>query len=149
MRHALITLCLLVAAPAWAETATAPTAAGVPAAKEHKIRELLSLTGADQMGPKMLSQLKMQLAPQQYEQLASVIHPDELVALLVPIYAKHFTDQDLDGLLVFYRGPLGKKLVSEMEGIAAESAVVGQGYARTKVIQMQGTRSDVPPADKK
>ncbi len=39
----------------------------------------------------------------------------------VPIYQKHLTKADLDGVIEFYSSPLGKKLLREMPAMTAES----------------------------
>ena len=143
MHFAVAALCLLAASP--------PKAAPgkLSPAKEQKIRDLLRETGADKVGDNMLAQMRAQLPPAQYESIAQVIHPNELIDLLVPVYARHFDEEELDGLLGFYRSPLGQKLLGEMPAISAESMAVGQTYAREKAQQLQRARGDVPPADKK
>jgi len=35
---------------------------------------------------------------------------DEMVDAMVPIYQKHLTKEDLDGILAFYSSPVGQKL---------------------------------------
>jgi hypothetical protein len=44
---------------------------------------------------------------------------------IVPIYAKHFTLEDIQGLTKFYESPLGSKLVKEMPQVVQESQSVG------------------------
>jgi hypothetical protein len=46
---------------------------------------------------------------------------DEMINALVPIYQKHFSKADLDGILAFYTSPVGQKLQSEQPAIMQES----------------------------
>jgi len=107
------------------------------AAKLTKIRKLLKLTKADQIGTSMLEGMKAQLPPAQYEKVAAVIKPTEIVDLVVGVYAKHFTDKDVDGLLAFYATPLGKRLIEEGPQIAKESMQLGQQYAIQKLSSLR------------
>lgn len=45
---------------------------------------------------------------------------DQLAEQLVAIYDKHYTDEEIKGLLQFYGSPLGQKVASEMPKIARE-----------------------------
>lgn len=55
--------------------------------------------------------------------------PDSLIEQLLPVYEKHFTQDEVKGLLAFYTSPLGKKVVSETPLIFQESAAIGQQWA--------------------
>ena len=46
---------------------------------------------------------------------------DELMEKMVPLYASHFTESDLDELLAFYRSPIGRKTSETMPGLMQES----------------------------
>lgn len=51
-----------------------------------------------------------------------------LVDSLVPIYADRFSQAELEQLLVFYRSPLGRRVVAEQGEIAAQSQRVGMRW---------------------
>jgi hypothetical protein len=53
---------------------------------------------------------------------------DDLVAMLVPVYQKHMTIEDLRGLVEFYETPLGKKFITSTPAIMEESMQVGQAW---------------------
>ena len=52
----------------------------------------------------------------------------ELQELLVPVYAKHFTLEDLKAINAFYETPIGKKLGEKTPILTAESMQVGQTW---------------------
>jgi hypothetical protein len=47
-------------------------------------------------------------------------NPDDLTDELVSIYDRHFTDDEIKGLLQFYGSPLGQKVAAENGKLAAE-----------------------------
>lgn len=63
---------------------------------------------------------------------------DDLINLIVPIYDKHFTEEDINALVAFYDTPVGKKMVEKLPLIMQESITVGQKWGKEiaeKVIQ--------------
>ncbi|WP_051293427.1 DUF2059 domain-containing protein [Pseudoduganella violaceinigra] len=51
---------------------------------------------------------------------------DELYNQMVPLYARHFTDDDIKALTAFYRSPTGKKSLQVMPMLMGESAQAAQ-----------------------
>ena len=55
---------------------------------------------------------------------------------MVPIYQRHFSASDIEGLLKFYRSPLGRKVVTEMPATMAEGMKLGQEWGRERAQAM-------------
>jgi hypothetical protein len=55
--------------------------------------------------------------------------PDSLTSRVAGVYAKHFTQEEVRGLLAFYGTDLGKKVISIMPIILQESVAVGQEWS--------------------
>lgn len=55
--------------------------------------------------------------------------PDNLTEQMVNIYARHFTHEEVRGLLTFYSSDLGKKVIVSMPVIFQEGAAAGQQWA--------------------
>ena len=117
------------------------SAAAQPAAidpdKEADIRSLMELVGAREMVQDGIS-----TSTEQYREklLATVpnndkgqafvnafadayqkkVDVDQITNQLVGVYDKHFTDEEIKGLLQFYGSPLGQKVASEMPKISRE-----------------------------
>ena len=51
---------------------------------------------------------------------------DEMVAELVPLYARHYTVAELQELAAFYRTPLGRKVMATAPTLTSESMAAGQ-----------------------
>jgi len=58
---------------------------------------------------------------------------DEMVAAMVPIYQKHLTKEDLDGILAFYSSPVGQKLQREQPAMQQEAMQVGGEIGRRRL----------------
>lgn len=52
----------------------------------------------------------------------------ELVDKLVPVYYKHLTQTDVDGIIAFYKSEAGKKYADKTPIITSESMEVGQAW---------------------
>jgi hypothetical protein len=117
----------------------APAANGLspatPPAKEAKIRRVLQLTGSAQLGTQVINELlgsfktaMPQVPAPFWNDVQKEIRPDDFVNLVIPIYARHFSESDLDGLIAFYSSPLGQRVTHEMP--ASECVVAGQEWGR-------------------
>jgi len=53
---------------------------------------------------------------------------NDLVELLVPVYQKHFSVEDIRELIKFYESPIGQKLAVKTPLITQESMQVGQQW---------------------
>lgn len=127
--------------------------------KDANIRKLLVLTDARGIFKRGLeAQLSLMKAsevrvpPRFWDAVLKEVDPDEFVELLIPVYDKHFSDDELKGLIAFYETPLGKKLISELPPIMTESAAIGDKYGEQiagqviKRMQAEGTFPSAAPA---
>lgn len=142
MRIVFVTLVLLAVAAAIAGETTKAVkpkattqAAGAAAAKEQDIRKLMQMTGAANMGlqvvDNMIAQFKkmMPQVPEDFwTDFRNEINAKELTDLVVPIYAKHFSHEDIKQLIAFYNTPIGKKLIALQPQITQESMAAGQKW---------------------
>lgn len=53
---------------------------------------------------------------------------NELAEMLVPVYSKYLTKEDLEELIKFYRTPIGKKFAKNTPLIMKESMLIGQEW---------------------
>jgi uncharacterized protein len=121
-----------------APTANAPVAASISASKRLKIDELMELSG----GKKVMSDFMKELSdparrssapmlPNEFwDRLLKEAKPEQMIEMLVPIYDKYYTEPDLDELLVFYKTPLGKKLLDVGPKVMMESVLAGQEWGQ-------------------
>ncbi|MBK7143361.1 MAG: DUF2059 domain-containing protein [bacterium] len=108
----------------------------VDSTKAAEITELLQLTGAANLGKQfvvvMFQQLRaaMPQVPEDYLlRLESKIDPQEMERMVVPIYDKYFTLEDIREMKAFYSSPVGRKAISLTPQLMQESMVVGQEWS--------------------
>lgn len=147
MRTLLSIICLtvLLNSPLLAQEAPATEAKPVAETKEltpeekknETIAKLLRLTGAGEMGVQMMDQMLnqfRQLHPDVpnafWDEFLADASVDGLEALIVPIYAKHFTQEELDALIEFYESEIGRKLIAKQPMIMQESFFAGQQWGK-------------------
>ena len=143
MRRRMALTALVLFAAAFASSQTTPAAKSAArggATKIEKIRELINLIGTPRLAAEMMKSQAADLkklmpfppaAQDDFEKefLAS-IKVSELVDLVVPIYDRHLSEEDVDGMLAFYRGPVGRRVIKALPQITAESQRVGQEWGQ-------------------
>jgi hypothetical protein len=115
--------------------------------KEADIRQLLQVTNAagiaaqsmDQMEKIIRPTISRSLPPGDYrdklvdlffEKFRSKRSPDQLVDLIVPIYDKYYSDDEIKGLIQLYQTPLGKKMLAVLPNVMAESQAAGAAWGQ-------------------
>jgi hypothetical protein len=110
---------------------------------EQQVRQLMDAIGLG----KSLSQMNTQVASSMKQSLPCVSSnywqgyiddnsSKDFVGRLVPIYQKHFTADEVDGMVKFYSSPLGQKVLTEMPLALAEANQAGQQWSHDHTQQM-------------
>lgn len=101
------------------------------------ILELLAITNAEKLGDQMLEQIfnayehMMPDVPVEVWQKArKEMRSGDMLELIIPIYAKHFSREDIRGLITFYKSPTGKKFIDKQETIMKESMAIGMAWGQ-------------------
>lgn len=122
----------------------------ISTAKENDIRTLLDQTGADKIGIQLGSSLLPMISqgiqlkyPQVTKNTLNKINNEisrifiekanakgGLVDIIVPIYAKHYSHDEIKELITFYKTDLGKKTIDIMPLIMTESMAAGQKWGQ-------------------
>ncbi len=148
--------------PVEASEQAAAAAQGMDPVKEKEIRSLLELVGArdtiqdsataatEQYRQRMLETSanndKAQAFANAYEvEFQKKFDADAVTNQLVGIYDKHFTEDEIKGLLEFYGSPLGQKVASETPKISREvQMTVRQASGQAARQAWQDLRADRP-----
>jgi hypothetical protein len=135
-----------LAAPSYAQTepASEPPAAAAPASESDsaiaeplraKIVEVLRLTDSAELGRQMMDQMLGSFegsspgVPEEFwTRLRDEFQAHDLVELIVPIYARHLTEAELDALIAFYSSEHGRSIVKKMPQVMQESMSAGQQW---------------------
>ena len=167
---ALFTCALIVLAQSPAPTVNAqdkkPASASIDPAKEADIRALLDLTGSAKLGDQMqsafLEQARadlMESLPQNerskrfldayIEDFRKKFNAQALTELTIPIYDRHLSAEDLQGLLAFYRSPLGERTLKALPLVLQEAREAGaaleQAAAQETLDELRGEYPEFMP----
>ncbi|OWK97845.1 hypothetical protein AP75_08945 [Kaistella haifensis DSM 19056] len=103
--------------------------------KDVKIAELLETMGSTQAMKTsfeyMINYYKQnnpQISSEYWDNSLKHVDYNELVQKLVPVYSKHFTEQEIVDLLNFYNTSTGKKMIEKMPTVLQESMEVGRKW---------------------
>ena len=112
-------------------------------AKRQQIREIIEITNAADLGERMIEFMVGRLAPA-FEAMnpgkgavvSSILRREFMAVtaerradfeeIIVLVYDERFSAEEIDGLLTFYRSPLGRRLIEEMPAIVDRSMQAGQ-----------------------
>lgn len=141
----------------------------IDAAKEARIHELMDVTGTTRLGEQFLKtameQLRASVAgsrPQDaraqqllelfLERFQKHFDPHALTEIIIPIYDKYFSEEDLKGLLEFYRSPLGQRTLKALPEITREAQAagfaLGQQAAEAAMQEVQTEHPELLPGAK-
>jgi hypothetical protein len=125
-----------------------------PASKES-VEKLMVLTGASDMGKQMIGQMlpaMQQMLPDAppafWQNVAEEVNMDEMVALVVPVYQKHLSEEDVQAMLKFFSTSAGKKLISVQPVIMQESMIIGQQWGQQLFMRAKQKFDAMTPAAK-
>jgi hypothetical protein len=133
-------------------------------AKEADIRSLMELVGArdlvqngastaiEQSREKLLTTVPNNEQGQAFVNAFAISYErkfdvDQVTDQLVAVYDKHYTDDEIKGLLQFYGSPLGQKVAAEMPRISREIQaavrVAGTKAAREALAEMKKQNPEI------
>jgi uncharacterized protein len=135
MKTRIVVVCTLVLACIAASLAYAQ----VNREKEREIRKLLEATGTTKTMPQMMDQMIAEFrkalpdVPAQFwDDFRKEVKVDELIGLIVPVYDKHLSLEDVKAANAFFATPAGKRFADKLPVMSAESFEVGRQWGEGK-----------------
>lgn len=120
---------------AQADTTDASDPNAISAETRAKIEELLAITTSNDLNTQIVEgiigqfrQISPDVPDEWWDRFADKIDYDELNAIVIPIYAQNFTDEELDGIIAFYRTPVGQSVLEKMPAVIQDSLTAGQSW---------------------
>ena len=109
-------------------------------AKQADIKKLLGITGASNTGLRVFSQV-IGMFQRAHSDVPEAVWMEMIseaetkvdafvMEMLVPIYDKHLTHEDIKSLIAFYETPVGRKLLAVMPQMHHESRTAGEIWGR-------------------
>jgi hypothetical protein len=150
--------------PAQAAASAAKPATAIDPAKDAAIRNLFGVMGTkdsmkqvmDSMSGSIRPLLESSLPPGEYraqlidlffQRLQVKLRVDDLLELVIPVYDKYFSLEEIEGLTKFYQTPLGKKAISVLPQVLLESQTagkkLGQEMGRQSMIEVLEEHPDL------
>ncbi|HXW54985.1 MAG TPA: DUF2059 domain-containing protein [Candidatus Cybelea sp.] len=118
--------------------------------KEKAIRHFMDLTGAARMGTNMTEMISKQVQSamsrnlpadrlqkfmDDFTQKLTVRAPaNEIADAQIPIYAQHFSMDDLEGMIHFYESPVGQRMLKALPQVLEESQNTGADIERSAAL---------------
>lgn len=103
--------------------------------KAVKIKQLMELTGTGKMAVQVVDQIISTTAvrnpkvdPKFWEEFSKSINPEDMINLIIPVYEKFYSEEDIDNMIIFYNTPTGKKMIQVLPDLTQESMRVGQQW---------------------
>lgn len=103
--------------------------------KEKDIYRLMEISGSADLGTQVMYAIIEQYkeiipdVPDEYwNMVLKEFSSDELIQLIVPIYDRYFTHEEIKDIIKFYETPTGKKMVENLPFITQESMNAGQQW---------------------
>jgi uncharacterized protein len=136
--------------------------ANIDPQKDARIRELMDVTGAKNMGQQLIeagmeqfrsSVLDSQPDNPRAKQFVDAFvvrfqrhfDADSLNERVVPIYDRYLTTEDLQGLLDYYRSPLGQRMLKVLPEVTRESQEAGFALGKKAAQEtMDELKTDFP-----
>ena len=125
-----------------------------PASKES-VKTLMEKTGAGNLGVQMIDQLipaLQKLVPDAPENfwidVRAEMNADAIVELVIPVYQRHFNEEDIKSINAFYDTEVGQKLIRVQPAIMQESMLIGRQWGEEtarNVIEKYKAQSQAKP----
>ncbi len=128
---------------AQAAAPAAKPATAIDPAKDAAIRKLFEVMGTKDAMRQVIANMsatvkpllesslpageyRSQLIDLFFQRLQVKLRVDDLLEIAIPIYDKHFSLEDIEGLTKFYETPLGKKATSVLPQVLLEAQAAGK-----------------------
>src|SRR6185437_110525 len=144
-----------------AQPRTSATAAAIDPAKRAAIKQLMDLTETPKLAEGISSEISSRVRsvvgrsmPQDRLEEFMTAFDQKLHAraseggieeLIIPIYAQHFSAEDIQELIRFYQSPLGQRVVKTLPLVAEQSQDAGLRYERDAALATLHDMSDEYP----
>lgn len=105
--------------------------------KEEAIRELLEITGTPELGLQIAQRILRKMkeshpdVPDKFwKEFEDEMNKEAFIDMIVPIYAEHFTKDDVEKLIEFYQTDVGEKYVEKLPTLTKESMQAGRQWGQ-------------------
>lgn len=105
---------------------------GMPIEKAKLIVTLLNVSGVRRNMEQSIEQVIARVPEENRKHYEGLFNIDEIIERLIPLYDKHYSDADLNGVIAFYKSSAGIKMLEATPEIMKESVGVLIDYVKEK-----------------
>lgn len=105
--------------------------------KTFAIKQLLEVTGGAKMATAILDNMintfkegNIPVHDDMWKEARKEMNMEEFVEMVIPIYDKHYTEDEIKELIAFYNTPVGKKTIQVMPALMQDCMIMGQEWGR-------------------
>ena len=131
------------------------------ASKAAKIEELCLITHMDRLSQQVMDQatpmIKSQMGSVPADQRAAVdeladkittlianrLSWDNLKPAFVKLYADTYTEEEVDGMIAFYKTPVGRAMLEKMPGVMQKAMAIGQDLMGDLLPEIQRSIAEI------
>lgn len=103
---------------------------GISTEKTRLILQLMEMTEVISSMEKNLQVVLAQAPDEQKEELKKLFNVRNIIARIIPVYDKYYSEEELKELIEFYRSPLGGKVIEVTPKILTEAAQASLQYLK-------------------
>jgi len=130
-------LCFALLLSSFSIYAQTNTSATPETQKIKNIRKIMVLTGSGKLGIQVIQNMVTSFRTSYpnvdatfWDDFLKEVKPEDLVNMVIPVYDRNFTDEEIDGMLAFYSSAVGQKVLSKLPVVLQESMQVGQAWGQ-------------------
>jgi hypothetical protein len=104
------------------------------------VKALMDKTGTSEMAEQAMNQMLPVIkrmipsaSDEFWAEFMEEVKPEDLVTMIIPIYQRHFSQEDIDAVNAFYDTKAGKNFIRSQPLIMQESLIVGQAWSQAIV----------------
>ena len=101
--------------------------------KRMLVIELLQLVKAKKQSQQVLDSMIQTMPLDVQNTFKEALNADEMMKLVIPVYERYLTVDDLKNVITFYRSPAGNKLLEAQPKIMKDSMIVMKVYVQKKL----------------
>lgn len=105
--------------------------------KVRHIKELMEVTGSGKLGMQVMTNIINsykqnfpQVSNEFWDEAMKEVHEQDLINLIVPVYEKNFSDEDIQAIITFYKTPVGRRMIEKMPVIMQEAMQAGGDWGK-------------------
>lgn len=103
--------------------------------KRGLIKKFIDLVGTREAMSQNFDRMIAAAPPKQSQEIKKMLNVDEVIDNILPLYDKHFTQEELEAYIAFFSSPQGQKFLKVIPQIMKESVDVNIEYFKAKFPQ--------------